>query len=183
VPRRPHLSRLRTSAYRRRPVRTDAGAVPRPPVLLAAVVSGLLLGACGVGTVDVGAEQPPEDDRDACRLLLNALPTRVADQPGREIEPQDGWGAAWGDPAIVLRCGVSPPEGFDAVATCTTVEGIDWYVPDSEPEEYADVTMWTVHREPVVEVLLPAEHWPPAAMLVDVAGTVREHTERTGRCY
>jgi Protein of unknown function (DUF3515) len=159
------------------------GAVVRPRSIVAALSSCLLLGACGVGAVDVGAEQPPEGDRDACRLLLNALPQRVADQPGREVEPQDGWGAAWGDPAIVLRCGVAPPDGFDAVATCTTVEGIDWYVPDTPPEANADVTMTTVHREPVIEVSLPAAHWPPAATLVDVADTVREHTEKTGSCY
>jgi hypothetical protein len=142
----------------------------------------LLLGGCGVGAVDVGGEPPAEGDREACRSLLDALPSTVSDQPGREIDPQDGWGAAWGDPAIVLRCGVAPPEGFDAVATCTTVEGIDWYVPTTEQEAQGDLTMTTVHREPVVEVRLPAAHWPPAATLVDVAETVRKHTERTGRC-
>ena len=68
------------------------------------------------------------------------------------------------------------------MATCTTVEGIDWYVPTTEQEVQGDLTMTTVHREPVVEVRLPAEHWPPAATLVDVADTVRQHTERTGRC-
>jgi hypothetical protein len=149
--------------------------------VLAGVV--LLLGGCGVGSVDVGGAAPAADDREACRSLLDAVPATLADQPSRETDPVDGWGAAWGDPAIVLRCGVGPPDGFDAVATCTTVEGIDWYVPDSEPEEaYGDVTITVVHREPVVEVRLPAQHWPPAATMVDLADTIREHTERTGGC-
>jgi hypothetical protein len=137
--------------------------------------------------VDIGEATPAGDEREACRALLDAVPASVADQPARETDPEDGWGAAWGDPAIVLRCGVEPPEGFDAVATCTSVEGIDWYIPDSEPTEPPEaeggVTMTTVHREPAVEVRLPDEHWPPAATLVDLADTIRQHTERTGRCF
>ena len=159
------------------------GAVARPRAVLPALLLLVpLLGACGLGAVDVGGEAPGAGDRDACRSLLDALPSSVADQPGREIDPEDGWGAAWGDPAIVLRCGVAPPEEFDAVSTCTTVEGIDWYVPNTEPEQ-GDLTMTVVNREPVVEVRLPAAHWPPAATLVDVADTVRQHTEKSGSCF
>jgi hypothetical protein len=157
------------------------GAVARPTSVLLAVV--LLLGGCGVGSVDVGGQAPADEDREACRSLLDAVPATVADQPSREIDPEDGWGAAWGEPAIVLTCGVEPPDGFDAVATCTTVEGIDWYVPTTEPDDTeGDLTMTVVNREPVVEVLLPAQHWPPAATLVDLAETIREHTDRTGTC-
>ncbi len=149
--------------------------------MLALVPAFVLLAACGAGAVDVRGDAPAPDDREPCRSLLDALPRSVADLPARETEPADGWGAAYGDPAVVLRCGVGEPDGFDAVAACTTVEGIDWYVPDVPPEQ-GDVVVTTVHRVPAVELRLPAVHWPPAAALVDLAGTVREHTERTGRC-
>jgi hypothetical protein len=141
-----------------------------------------MLAGCGPDAVEVGGDAPAAKDQDACRLLLGGLPARVADLSKREVTPADGWGAAWGDPAIVLRCGVDAPEGFDAVATCTEVNGLEWYIPDEPPEDASAVTMTTVNREPTVEVRLPAEHWPPAATLVDLAPAIKEHTERTGSC-
>ncbi|HET6563025.1 MAG TPA: DUF3515 domain-containing protein [Marmoricola sp.] len=158
----------------------NAGAVARPATLLLPLL--LVLGACGSGAVDVAGDPPAAEDREACRSLLDDVPDTVADLPARAVTPADGWGAAWGDPAIVLRCGVDLPEGFDAVAACTTVNGVDWYLPDTPPEDEGAVTITTVHREPLVELRLPSEHWPPAAAMVDLAGTVREHTDRTGRC-
>jgi hypothetical protein len=98
------------------------------------------------------------------------------------VTPDDGWAAAWGDPPVVLRCGVGVPAEFDAVAPCTTVDDVDWYLPDEPPDEVSEVTMTTVYREPAVEVVLPVEHWPPANTMVDLAPVLEEHTERTGRC-
>jgi hypothetical protein len=97
----------------------------------------------------------PEPDRDpgaetACTALLAALPDSVADQPRREVEPADAWGAAWGDPAIVLRCGGPAPAGFDDVAACTTVNGVDWFVDEDAVEalrgEAGSLPMSTVNR-------------------------------------
>jgi hypothetical protein len=146
-------------------------------------VTALFLAGCGTGSVDIAGDPPPERQREPCRALLDALPEEVADLPAREVSPPDGWGAAWGDPPIVLRCGVGgPPEGYDATAACTTVEGIDWYVPEEPPQDGADVTLATLHREPAVELRLPVDHWPPATAMVDLAPTVAAHTDRTGRC-
>jgi hypothetical protein len=157
------------------------GAVARPGPVVLGLATLALLTACS-GSVEIDGHAPPEADRGPCRALLDALPAEVADLSAREVSPDDAWGAAWGDPPIVLRCGVGEPEGYDAVATCTTVEGIDWYLPEEPPEGDADVTMTTVNREPAVEVRLPVEHWPPATAMVDLAPVLEQHTERTGRC-
>jgi hypothetical protein len=37
------------------------------------------------------------------------LPEQVEGQQRRDVEPAGPLAAAWGDPAIVLRCGVGPP--------------------------------------------------------------------------
>ena len=68
-------------------------------------------------------------EREACESLVEALPDRVADQPRRETYGNP-LGAAWGDPAIVLRCGVGTPEGYDKFAACQIVNGLDWFVPE-----------------------------------------------------
>ena len=44
--------------------------------------------------------------------MLAALPSRVSDQPRRTSDDGAGYGAAWGDPAIVLRCGAPNGKGF-----------------------------------------------------------------------
>jgi hypothetical protein len=112
------------------------------------------------------------------------LPEQVADQDPRPVEPESDWAAAWGDPAIVLTCGGPPATGFKRISTCTTVNGVDWFIPEEqlETDQPIDLTMTTVNREQVVQVLLPAAHWPPATTLADLSSVVRKNTEKTGSC-
>ena len=47
----------------------------------------------------------------ACRDLVDALPDEVGDGAARRpVEPDSGRTAAWGDPPVVLECGVEAPE-------------------------------------------------------------------------
>ncbi len=141
----------------------------------------LVLGACGGGPVEVTASAPRPEDADACRRLVSDLPGQVADQPSREVS-EPSYAAAWGDPAIVLVCGVPTPPGFDEVAVCTTVDGVDWFIPDEDLVPGRDLTMTTVNRSVHVEVRLPASLAPPAATLADLAEAVQQGSQRTGRC-
>lgn len=167
------------------------GAVLRPPrgvrvlVLVGAVLG---LGSCGGGAVQVDAPQPSGADLRACRELVDRLPDRVADQPRRELEADasgvDGWAAAWGDPAIVLTCGGPAPSGFTRTSTCTTVDGVDWFVPEEQledPERADPLTLTTVDRAQYVTVELPLDYWPPAATMVDLAPAVTG-VARQGGC-
>ena len=87
-----------------------------------------------------------------------------------------------GDRADLWRPG---PEGFNRTSSCTTVNGVDWFIPEEQLEspEPVELTMTTVNREQVVEVRMPAEHWPPATTLADLSSVVARSTEATGSCY
>jgi hypothetical protein len=138
----------------------------------------------GPSPVEVDAPRPASEDLDACRMLHDALPDTVADQRRRPESSETDWVAAWGDPAIVLSCGVPEPEGFKRTSSCTTVNGVDWFIPEEqlEPSEAVDLTMTTVHREQYVEVRMPAEYWPPATTLADLSSAVSGAIEPTGEC-
>jgi hypothetical protein len=159
---------------RRRPVRTNAGAV-------ACLV--LLTAGCTAGAVDV-ERTDPGDDAAACERLVDALPRTLAEQERREVDDADAaTAAAWGDPPIMLRCGVGEPASFDAISSCQITNGVAWYIPDEQITGSAvDVTMTTIGREPDVEVAIPADYFPPAATMVGLAGPVKEHTVKVSRC-
>jgi hypothetical protein len=158
---------------RQRPVLANVGAVACLGVLAAG------LAGCGAGKVTVDSPALHGADASACRALVNALPDTVSDQPRRPVDPPDAFAAAWGDPAIVLRCGVPKPAGFDEFSTCQVTNGVGWFIPENQitgaPE---DIVMTTVGRAQNVEVRIPSAYWPPAATMVDltkaITSTIRE---------
>ncbi len=166
---------------RQRPVRSNAGAVARLALL------GLLVSGCGGGAVEVGdAARPGElggSRSRGCVALLDALPDTVDGLQQRDVQPTDAYAAAWGDPPVVLRCGVGRPAGFNAVSSCQITNGVAWFIPDSQitgrPEA---ITMTTIGRSPDVEVRLPVESFPPAGAMVDLAGAIKQATRKVERC-
>ena len=133
---------------RRRPAPRSTGAV-----LVCVVV--LLTAACS-GTVSLDAPTVSGADASACRALVDALPAEVADQGRVESDDGSGYGAAWGDPAIELRCGVAKPAGIDEFAPCTEVDGVGWFIPESQGNN-EPVTMTTLNRSAYVQVQIPAD--------------------------
>jgi Protein of unknown function (DUF3515) len=149
---------------------------------VAGVVVLLVLTTAACGAVDVPDSSVSAAERKACESLVEALPVTVADQSRRETSGNP-LGAAWGDPAIVLRCGAGTPEDYDKFAGCQTVNGLDWFVPTSTVEDQdADVVMTTIGRMPAVEVVVPASYRPPDAVMVDVGRAIKQHTRVTRRC-
>ncbi|MGI3780643.1 MAG: DUF3515 family protein, partial [Janthinobacterium lividum] len=73
-------------------------------VVLATVAT--LLAGCG--KVAVSDPTPDAAGAAVCAAVLDALPDHVLDQDRRTVEP-GRYSAAWGKPAIVLRCGVAAP--------------------------------------------------------------------------
>ena len=160
---------------RRRPAPRSTGAV---------VVSALLLltTACS-GPLVLDAPAGTGADAAACRALVATLPERVDGVARVETDTGEGYGAAWGDPAIELRCGVPVPKDFDAVSGCQTANGVDWYVPESQqtgrPE---DIVMTSVGRTVNVEVRIPATYWPPANTMVDLGAAVKKTLRSVKPC-
>ncbi len=149
---------------------------------MAGVVALLALSTVACGTVEIDASPASRAQRKACTSLVRALPGHVSDQPRRETRGSD-LGAAWGDPPIVLRCGVGRAAGYDKFASCQTANGVDWFAPESMvTDQGADVVLTTIGRTPAVELRLPAQYRPPAAAMVDVAATIKAHTRVLRRC-
>jgi len=122
-------------------------------------------------------------DARACAALMAALPRRVADQPRRRVDDGGGHAAAWGDPAIELRCGVARPPGLDRFAACQVANGVGWFIPDRQqtgrPE---DITMTTVGRAQNVEVRVPARYFPPVETMVDLAPALKRTIREVRPC-
>lgn len=143
---------------------------------------GLLLGACG-GPVEVDVPEPAGAQARACTELVEALPDEVDGAERVEVSPADAPAAAWGDPAIVLRCGVPMPSEFDDYATCHETDGVGWFIPDEQVTGSAsEITMTTIGRDVNIEVTLPEEHWPPATAMVHLAPAIKQTTEELDGC-
>jgi len=145
----------------------------------------LVVGVSGCGSGDVRIDSPALKGADAvaCANLIEALPESVSDQPRRAVEPANAYGAGWGDPAIVLRCGVPMPAGFDKFSICQVTNDVGWFVPDEQIEDQsADVVMTTVGFEQNVEVTVPARYRPPAAAMVDLADAIKDSIRERRPC-
>lgn len=99
---------------------------------------------------------PPARDtagQRACQELIAALPTELGDRPARPVDSSSPYVVAWGEPPVVLRCGVDRPPSFLATAEVQDINGVTWF-----PERRGGTTAWTVVDRPVyVEVLAPAD--------------------------
>lgn len=119
----------------------------------------------------------------ACASLVKALPAQVADQPERKVDAGGGYAAAWGDPAIELRCGVPKPAGFDAFSVCQDVNGVGWFIPEKQQTGRAvAITMTTIGRAQNVEVRIPADYFPPPATMVDLTAAIKRTIREVRPC-
>jgi hypothetical protein len=154
-------------------------------VVVSALVLAAVLVACGGDDrVAVRGFHVSADDRIPCEKLLAAVPRSVADQARRKVSDSP-YAAAWGDPAIVLRCGVGKPNGFDKFSRCQRADGVDWFVPESVIGDLgADAVMTTIGRAPAIEVEIPARYRPAgsAAAMVDLAPLIKAHTVVQSEC-
>jgi hypothetical protein len=144
---------------------------------------GLVVSACG-GPLQVDTPRLSGQAARTCSALVHALPATVDSGRRRAVETSGApASAAWGDPAIVLRCGVPMPRQFDRFATCQEANGVGWFIPQAQmtgsPES---ITMTTIGRAVNVEVSLPRDYWPPAAAMVDLAPAIKKTVPETHPC-
>ena len=89
-------------------------------------------------------------------------------------QPDDGSVAAWGDPALIARCGLDPlgPTTDD----CVTVDGVDWVV-----RPLSDGSVATTYgRDPAIEVLAPGAYGA-VPLLLPAFTDVAKSLPATGR--
>ena len=105
----------------------------------------------------------------ACTRMAAALPDEVRGQSRRTVEPTSDRTAAWGDPPIVLTCGVPRPPQLQPETTLLTVDGVDWFV-----QPLTRGTRFT-STGPVayVQVEVPEDYTSASDALVDLNAAVR----------
>ncbi|MEO5711265.1 MAG: DUF3515 domain-containing protein [Nocardioidaceae bacterium] len=143
--------------------------------------------ACTGGPVSLDAPALTGSAATACRAFVDALPARVADLARVDADVGQGFGAAFGDPAIEVRCGVRRPAGLTPTSECTTANGIGWYIPEDEQSgpnqgRPTDITMTTVGRAEYVEVQIPADYWPPVNAMVDLGPALKKTVPEMRPC-
>ncbi len=77
---------------------------------------------------------------------------------------------AWGDPPIVLRCGVARPAGYNPNGSVAVINGVSWW-----QQIDRRVVRWTVvGRAAYVELVVPTSYAAQGAFLVDLADPVKQ---------
>ncbi|MGW1912537.1 DUF3515 domain-containing protein [Streptomyces sp. NPDC002076] len=156
----------------------------RPLGLLA---PALLLAVAGCSSADdsatVAVPSPDAKTAPACRNLHRVLPQKLDGRSRNDPEPRSAYTAGWGNPAIILRCGVVRPpkmidpkvaEGGDPDAIAGGVNGVDWLM-----EKQGDGT-WrftTAGRVAYVQITLPkgmSAQEEGTAVLTDIAAAVKK---------
>ncbi|MGH3367901.1 MAG: DUF3515 family protein [Nocardioidaceae bacterium] len=139
-------------------------------LMCAAVLSG-----CATSPVEVaGPVQGPAE----CRRLLDGLPDMVAGQARRKVSPRDALAAAWGDPAIVLRCAVPEPAALRPSSPCAEVDQVGWLA----ERQQGSYRFSTIGRSTVVQMQVPYDYEPAADALVDVAAAIRHAVPELEPC-
>lgn len=130
----------------------------------------LLRGSPVEVTVPAGGTDP------ACADMAARLPDRLLDRERVDTSVTSPAVAAWGKPAIIWRCGVTPPG--PTTEQCVNVNGIDWVV-----DPLGDGTGFVTYgRVPAVQVLVPRAYQPETFALTALSGAVDVVPQGEHRC-
>ncbi|MGW2486614.1 DUF3515 domain-containing protein [Streptomyces sp. NPDC001606] len=154
---------------------------------LGVLAPALLVAVAGCSSADDGTAVtvPSPDAKTApvCRELHRVLPQQLDGRSRNDPGPRSAYTAGWGNPAIILRCGVVRPptmidpkvaEGGDPDAIAGGVDGVDWLM-----EKQSDGT-WrftTAGRVAYVQVSLPkgmSAQEEGTGVLTDLAPAVKK---------
>jgi Protein of unknown function (DUF3515) len=173
-----------------------ATLVALPVALLVGVLVFWLLGGFGGGkpessdsprprpssTVSVQAPAVNDRARIVCRGFIAQLPGTVRDLNRRPVSAGPELNAAYGQPPIVVRCGV-PAASFPPTATLYTLSGVCFYAAKQDAE-----TVWTtVDRQVPVAVTVPNSYSGAGQWVTefsdDIAGAVPSLDKLPAGCH
>jgi hypothetical protein len=118
--------------------------------------AAVALSGCG-SAVEVAV--PSAGSSPACTAVAARWPTAVSGMARRDTSPSSPAVAAWGDPAVIARCGV--PALGPTSTECLEVDGVGWV-----PQALSDGTRFTSFgTDPALEVLVPADYAPEPLLL------------------
>lgn len=153
---------------------------PRVPLVALVVLTGLLAGCASAVPVEAATHATDPD----CASLILATPDSLGDGLDRRRTTAQAT-TAWGDPAIVLRCGIEPPG--PTTTSCQTVTApdgtsVDWLVVQDDATD--DWTFTTYGRVPAVEVHVPAAvaSERSTTFLDGLGAAITAHTDQQRTC-
>lgn len=138
---------------------------------LALLGTTFLLAGCSRGLpVPPPEPQPSGSAYFACANLKAQLPERVLGNGTTATTPWSSLTTAWGDPAIVLRCGVPAPAALTPTSQLITIDGVDWF-----PEQLERGYLFTTYGLSLnVEVAVPSAYSPEADALTEISASIAE---------
>jgi len=163
----------------RLPRRLLAAAVTLPVLLVAAVLlASVLVRGQRPGPLPLAPVPAPEATSPDCAALVAALPEGI-DADGGQLDrrpiadPAPAGTTAWGEPPVVLRCGLGRPAELTVSSRLLAVSGVQFLgIPGP------GATSWVVVDRPVyVALTLPVGSG--SAALQQVAAAVRMTLPRT----
>jgi Protein of unknown function (DUF3515) len=107
--------------------------------------------------------KPNAATQAACVKVFAKLPVQLGQLAPRRTQTDSSFVAAWGDPAVVLRCGVAKPAVFGTAEAAQLVEvnAVLW-----QPDPQRDRTVYTtVDRSVYIDVTVPAGADQPLPLL------------------
>jgi hypothetical protein len=143
---------------------------------VAVLAAAISVTACS-SAVSVPDPAATGQSEQVCTAVMADLPVTVLDEQRRKVEPGHR-SAAWGDPAITLRCGVEKPPKLTAASPCYEVNGVGWLAEEAS----GGYLFTTIGRTAFIEVGVPSEYAPEANALVDLAATVSRHAPLLKPC-
>jgi Protein of unknown function (DUF3515) len=143
----------------------------------------LLATGCTSDPPEIDEPDLPAAQDAACRALVAGLPDTLVGEKSVEVTGATAYGAAWGDPAIVLTCGVDAVDLTD-VPQCVEADGIGWLVSDEDAEGDQDATFTADGYEPRVRLEVPEDYLPErgASALAELAPSLKRHLDKTDSC-
>jgi hypothetical protein len=106
---------------------------------------------------------PPLDPivEQTCAGLIADLPSKLAQQRQRPVKPANKYAAAWGDPPIMLYCGV-PSHTVAADAQIFAVNGVEWVTYTTNT-----ATTWTsISLSTQIELRIPDDYQEKASQYI-----------------
>jgi hypothetical protein len=149
----------------------DLGRTTRNPAFSWQVVSALVLVVLAIGVavtlglinnanpvvatgpVPVATVGQPGADSAACKTLMPKLPAELAGSARRPVQGGGDGIAAWGDPAVILRCGLETPQELNCSAALTQVDQVAWL--QLANDGLPDTTYLAADRSVRIAVTLP----------------------------
>ncbi len=160
---------------RPRPARRPRVAVVVAIVILTSLAAGLAAWQLTLSR-GVDAAAAPRAGHPTCEGVATRWPTTVAGRGRVPVRDDPPAVAAWGDPAMVARCGATSPG--PTTDDCVAANGVDWV----GRQVGGGMVFLSYGRDPAVEVFVPSAYAPEPLVLGAFADAVGAVPQGEHRC-